>query len=162
MATRRKVATVDASASRLSEVIGRPMLSGWHGPTNLHLMTRRSLLSILCAAAFVGAACAGDGGTPDPVASGGSRFGGAFAGAKAYPVFASSEVVVGENRFLVGLLNDNDAPIGSAGIAMHIEFYDLEESETEPVFGRDMEFIETIPGERSLYKTTAVFDSAGR
>lgn len=117
---------------------------------------------MVCVVAFVGAACGGDGGTPEPAASEGSRFGGAFADAKAYPVFASSEVVVGENRFLVGLLDDNDAPIGSAGIAMHIEFYDLEESETEPVFGRDMEFIETIPGERGLYKTTAVFESAGR
>ena len=125
-------------------------------------MTRRSLISLVCVVAFVASACSSDGDTPDPAASGGSRFGGAFADAKAYPVFASSEVVVGENRFLVGLLDENDAPIGSADIAMHIEFYDLEASETEPVFGRDMEFIETIPGERGLYKTTAAFDSAGR
>src|SRR5687767_12714837 len=44
---------------------------------------------------------------------------------------------------------------------MHIEFYDLAESETEPVFGADMEFIETIPGGRGLYMTMAEFDSAG-
>jgi hypothetical protein len=98
--------------------------------------------------------------TPD-AASSGSRFGGSFSGAKAYPVFASSEIVVGENRFLVGLLDENDAPIGSAGIDMHIEFFDLAESETEPVFGADMQFIETIPGARGLYMTTAEFDSAG-
>jgi hypothetical protein len=77
-------------------------------------------------------------------------------------VFASSEVVVGENRFLVGLLDSNDAPIGSADIEMHITFYDLGESETEPVFDTDMRFIETIPGERGLYMTNATFDSAGR
>jgi hypothetical protein len=125
-------------------------------------MTRRSWILILCLVAVVGAACGSDGGAPQPGASDGSRFGGAFADAKAYPVFASSEVVVGENRFLVGLLDTNDAPIGSAGITMHIAFYDLAESETEAVFESDMEFIETIPGERGLYKTTATFDSAGR
>ncbi|MCA1704659.1 MAG: hypothetical protein LC808_15905 [Actinobacteria bacterium] len=92
----------------------------------------------------------------------GSRFGGAFADAKVYPVFASSEIVVGTNRLLVGLLDQNDAPIGSADIDMHIEFYDLADSETEPVFGTDMRFIETIPGARGLYVTTAEFDSAGR
>ena len=125
-------------------------------------MTRRWLIPILCLMALVAAACGGVDGGPDPGASSGSRFGGAFADATAYPVFASSEVVVGENRFLVGLLDENDAPIGSADISMHIAFYDLAASETEAVFERDMEFIETIPGERGLYKTTATFDSAGQ
>lgn len=125
-------------------------------------MTHRWLLPILCLVALVGAACGGEDGAPEPGAPNGSRFGGAFADAKAYPVFASSEVVVGENRFLVGLLDENDAPVGSADISMHIAFYDLAASETEPVFERDLEFIETIPGERGLYKTTATFDSAGQ
>lgn len=125
-------------------------------------MTRRWLIPILCLMALVAASCGGEDRGPDPEAPSGSRFGGAFADAKAYPVFASSEVVVGENRFLVGLLDENDAPIGSADISMRIAFYDLAASETEPVFERDMEFIETIPGERGLYKTTATFDSAGQ
>ena len=114
-----------------------------------------ALLSVLAAA------CGGEAVDPKPLASEGSKFGGAFADAEAYPVFASSEVVVGKNRFLVGLLDSNDAPIGSASIDMHIRFFDLSESETEAVFERDMEFIETIPGERGLYMTQATFDSAG-
>lgn len=122
----------------------------------------KNRLIVLLAIALMGLAACGGEEAPGPAGEEtGSRFGGAFADAEAYPVFASSEVVVGENRFLVGLLDANDAPIGSADIAMHIEFYDLAESETEPVFGKDMEFIETIPGARGLYMTTAEFDSAG-
>jgi len=134
------------------------MLSG--GAASLRRMKRFRWIPIVLALGLL-AACGDDGAAPAPGASGGSRFGGPFADAKAYPVFASSEVVVGENRFLVGLLDENDAPIGSGDISMHIAFYNLAESETEPVFERDMEFIESIPGERGLYKTTAEFDAAG-
>lgn len=121
---------------------------------------RKRLTGLVLVVAVGLVACGGRASQPDSQETG-SRFGGAFADAKAYPVFASSETVVGANRFLVGLLDENDAPIGSADIAMHIEFYDLARSETEPVFGTDMEFIETIPGQRGLYMTAATFDSAG-
>ena len=123
---------------------------------------RSRVVSVLLVAVLGLVACGGDEPTTPGEEPTGSKFGGAFADAEAYPVFASSEIVVGENRFLVGLLDGNDAPIGSADIQMHIEFYDLAESETEPVFGADMDFIETIPGARGLYKTTAEFDSAGQ
>ena len=135
------------------------MLSG--APTSLPVMTRRLLAFLFALSLFGATACSSTGGTPESSATG-SAFGGAFADAEAYPVFASTEVVIGENRFLVGLLDSNDAPIGSADIDMHIAFYDLDESETESVFDADMRFIETIPGERGLYVTKATFDSAGR
>jgi hypothetical protein len=106
--------------------------------------------------------CGGSGPSEPSAKKTGSRFDQSFTDAKAYPVFASSEVVVGQNRFLVGLLDDNDAPIGSADIAMHIDFFDRAKSETKPVFGKDMKFIETIPGQRGLYVTTADFDTKGR
>ena len=130
----------------------------WAG-ISLCRMNKRLASLVLCAA--IGLAACGDEALESDRQEAGSRFGGPFADADAYPVFASSEIVVGPNRFLVGLLDSNDAPIGSAGIDMHIEFYDRAESETEPVFGADMEFIETIPGKRGLYMTTATFDSAG-
>jgi hypothetical protein len=124
-------------------------------------MRRRLLaLSIL---ALLGLAACGGGDDPKPSAQDSeAKWGGSFAGAKAYPVFASSEIVVGENRFLVGLLDENDAPIGSDGIEMHIAFYDLERSEDEVVSEADMTFIATIPGARGLYMTTATFDQAGK
>ena len=84
-----------------------------------------------------------------------------FANAKAYPVFVSSEVVVGRNRFLVGLLGENDEPIGSEDVEMVISFsgVDGEGGFTDP---QVMEFIFTVPGERGLYVTeTPQFDAAG-
>jgi hypothetical protein len=122
---------------------------------------RRLLTGLVLVVCFGLVACGGDDAVTPEAQETGSRFGGAFADAKAYPVFASSEVVVGPNRFLVGLLDENDAPIGSADIAMHIEFYDLASSETDAVFSKDLDFIQTIPGQRGLYMTTAEFDSAG-
>ncbi|HEX2296817.1 MAG TPA: hypothetical protein VHN37_16110, partial [Actinomycetota bacterium] len=76
------------------------------------------------------------------------------------PVFASSEIVEGENRFLIGLLNDEDAPISSPDIAMHVAFYDLAESAERTAFETDAEFIDTGP--RGLYVTYPTFDSTGK
>ena len=64
-----------------------------------------------------------------------------LADAEVYPVFISSEIVVGENRFLVGLLDDNDAPIGDPNVKVDIAFYDFEESKEEPAFEEPAEFI---------------------
>ena len=125
-------------------------------------VTRRMLACLFALSLLATTACGEDEDRQPDASATGSEFGGAFADAEVYPVFASSEVVVGENRFLVGLLDSNDAPIGSADLAVHIAFYALDESETEPVFDTDMRFIETIPGERGLYVTQATFDSAGR
>lgn len=109
------------------------------------------------------ASCGGDGGgDPGDAATTEDSFNQSFADAEAYPIIASSEIVVGENRFLVGLLDSNDAPIGSADTTMHIAFYDLGVSKADPVTETDMEFIETIPGQRGLYIGYVSFDSAGK
>ncbi|HVF54283.1 MAG TPA: hypothetical protein VNC78_11870 [Actinomycetota bacterium] len=84
-----------------------------------------------------------------------------FAGAKAYPVLASSEVVVGPNRFLVGLLNDEDAPIGSPDIKVYLSFFELDSDTERAAFVAGTEFIETLPGGRGLYVAQAEFTSAG-
>lgn len=81
---------------------------------------------------------------------------------KAYPVVVSAEIVVGKNRFLVGLLNDEDAPIGSPDIELRARFFDLDASATEPATEAELGYIETIPGERGLYVGHVTFDSAGR
>ena len=84
------------------------------------------------------------------------------ADADAYPVLVSSEIVVGENRFLVGVLNGEDAPIGSPDIEVAADFFLLEESSTDPVTSADFEFIETVTGERGLYVSYVAFDEPGR
>ncbi|MDQ4126160.1 MAG: thioredoxin family protein [Actinomycetota bacterium] len=118
------------------------------------------------AVALLTTACGGGGGddaasTSEPGgSSGAASFEQPFTGAEAYPVFASSEVVEGENRFLIGLLNDEDAPISSPDISMHVAFYDLAQSAETPAFETDAEFIDTGP--RGLYVTYPTFDAAGK
>lgn len=85
-----------------------------------------------------------------------------FGEAKAFPVFISSEIVVGENRFLVGLLNDNDAPIGRPDIDVQISFYDLAASGNQITETKDMDFIWSTVGERGVYVTNATFTHPGK
>jgi hypothetical protein len=94
-------------------------------------------------------------------APGASDFNQPFNDVEAYPVVVASEIVVGENRFQLGLLNDNDAPIGSNRIDLHVEFFDLERSATRPLAGEDMKFIPTAKG-RGVYVGRVEFDQPGR
>jgi hypothetical protein len=133
-------------------------------PATLFAMTRKGfvVLSLLAASALAVAACGGESTKPgEPSAVSPEPFNTPYKDAKAFPVFISSEIVVGENRFLVGLLDEHDAPIGVPAIDVHISFFDLREAETEPTSQQDMDFIWTVPRERGVYVTRASFDHAG-
>lgn len=124
------------------------------------------IAALICA--LMMAACAssegsGDGGDSGPGADkGAAAFSQPFTDVKAYPVFASSEIVIGQNRFLVGLLDDHDAPIGSPKIDMDITFFDLDESATEPVGHTGMRFIWIDKPYVGLYEAQVSFDEAGK
>ena len=120
----------------------------------------RTCAVVACAAALV-AACASSGEPARSDPRGVESFRGDFSDARFYPVFASSEVVVGDNRFLVGLLDDHDAPVARPAIDMHIAFYDLDESASRPASETDMEFVWIRKPYQGIYAGTARFDSAG-
>lgn len=81
--------------------------------------------------------------------------------ADAYPYFISSEILVGENRFLIGLLDSNDAPFGSPDVEVDVRFFDLSVSDSEPVSEHDAEFAWTVEPERGLYLTYPTFSRPG-
>jgi hypothetical protein len=125
-------------------------------------MRSKRFLSMLLVVGLLTAACGGSGDGSVPAADEPStpdEFGSSFAGGEVYPVFASTEVVVGENRFLVGLLDDNDAPIASPDIEMSVSFVPLEGG--TKVAAEAMDFIYTVPNERGLYVAHPTFDMAG-
>jgi hypothetical protein len=127
------------------------------GPVKMKILA----LVVLCVALV--AACGEDDGGADPSAPGGSsasEFQQSFEGAKAYPVFISSELVVGENRFLVGLLDENDAPIGDPSIDVAITFYDLVAGEPKETEHTELDFI-PMDRSRGVYVTHPTFDRAG-
>lgn len=124
----------------------------------------------LLVAAVTLAGCSGGGpdrsseslSTPRGQSSGAKSFSQPFTDVEAYPVFASSEIVVGPNRLLVGLLNDKDAPIGSPKVDMKIEFFDLAQSAQSPVSHADMGFVWIQRPYLGLYKSKVRFDSPGK
>ena len=106
--------------------------------------TKKTLVALFLLAA-IAAACGGssDGGSEPSGENAGeeSPFSSDLSDAEVYPVFISSEIVVGENRFLVGLLDSNDAPIGDPDVKVDIAFYDFEKSNEEPAFQEPAKFI---------------------
>lgn len=79
-----------------------------------------------------------------------------------YPIFISSEIVVGENRFLVALRDgETDAPVASPDIDVDISFFDLEESEDDPVAEVDTEFLWTSKPRSGVYVATPTFSRPG-
>jgi hypothetical protein len=93
--------------------------------------------------------------------AGSDAFESPFTNAKAYPVMASPEIVVGENRVLMGLLNEDDAPIGSERVAVEAAFFDLDVSETKPATTANFAFV-PIDRHRGIYRAQVAFESPGR
>lgn len=121
---------------------------------------RRSICAWIACLALL-TACGNQGGDPSGGSSGAGSFKTPFAKNKVYPLFVSSELVVGENRVLMGLLNEDDAPIGSPDLEVSVSFYNLAQSATEPVAQRDMEFVWMIPDRQGVYVTRTEFDEPG-
>jgi hypothetical protein len=123
------------------------------------------LLAVLLVSVFLVAACDGEdegsGSNDGSVDANAAKFSDSCGVRPACPVFASSEKVVGKNRFLIGLLNDDDAPMASPKIQMHVKFYDLAKSAEEPSFEEDMKFVWTVKPFVGLYTAEPDFDAAG-
>ena len=84
-----------------------------------------------------------------------------FSNEKVYPTFVSSEISVGTNRFLVGLLDNHDAPVGSPKVDMRISFFDLARSKSESVTQADMNWMWIVRPRVGLYSGEVRFDRAG-
>lgn len=131
------------------------------------MRARPFVAALVVSLALVAGAC-GDSGSDGADSSGGgddsaSSFNEPFTDVEAYPAVVSSEHVVGQNRVLIALFDENDAPIGSPKVGMHVEFFDLEASTTDPVSDADGRFVWSIKGQRGLWEFLDVeLDSAGK
>ncbi|MGH2752751.1 MAG: hypothetical protein ACRDK3_18060 [Actinomycetota bacterium] len=84
-----------------------------------------------------------------------------FGDAEVYPVFVSSELTVGSNRFIIGLLDSNDAPVNDPEIEVSVDFYELSESNAQPVATSEFDFVESVPGQRGVYVGNVDFSAPG-
>jgi hypothetical protein len=117
-------------------------------------------LVLAAAVALAITACGGDDGASDS-GSGAASFDQSYEDASVYPVIANADLAVGPNRFLVGLNDANDAPIGAPGVEVKIDFYDLGESASEPVASESARFVWAIKPVVGIYATNVRFGSAG-
>jgi hypothetical protein len=126
------------------------------------MRVRQTMAAVLVLALALGA-CGGASSPRDGASAGNaSSFATPFTNNEVYPVFVSSEITVGRNRFLVGLLNDNDAPVGSPRVDMTVAFFDLESSAEQAVATTPMRWVWIDRPYAGLYVGEVTFDDAGR
>jgi hypothetical protein len=127
------------------------------------MRTSVRVFGILAAALLVLGACGGETNESGDEASdsGDKDFTQSFGDAEVYPVFVSSELTVGSNRFIIGLLDSNDAPVNNPDIEVSVDFFDLAESESEPATSSNFEFVESVPGKRGVYVSNVEFAAPG-
>jgi hypothetical protein len=123
----------------------------------------RVLVSLLAALLLVGA-CGGDTNEQGDEASEleGNDFNQSFEDAEVYPVFVSSELTVGSNRFIIGLLDSRDAPVNNPDIEVSVDFFNLADSDAKPATSANFDFVESVPGERGVYVGNVEFPSQGK
>lgn len=127
--------------------------------------TKLRIGAALAAALVLAAGCgsdAGDGDDSGDAPEGAASFEQPFSDVAAYPVLVNSEITVGENRMLMGVLDDNDAPVGSPDVELHVSYFDLEESAEESVAADAPEFVWSVEDLFGVYVGSATFDHAGK
>lgn len=110
--------------------------------------------SALAAAACGGGGSGTDSGAPPWPDEGGAQ-------GDVVVIVASSQLVVGENRFLLALLDDRNNILTTPDLKVHMAFYNLDRSRTEAVTEADGRFIWAVPDVRGLDVAYVTFDEAG-
>ena len=113
--------------------------------------------AVVLAVALVMGGCAGTESARD---EGPASRGEPTPGQEVFPIVASSEIVVGENRLQIGLIDRNDAPIKSPKTALQASF--LGPGDEQPSSHSTMSFLWTIKPFQGLWVGEATFDEPGR
>ena len=134
-------------------------------------MRRSAFVTLVFAVAFVASACkpTDPGGfvvvtqgpaSPDPSITGVAIPGSSAAVGSVFPVIISSQLAVGDNRFVFSFLNPKtQQPVGSPDLAASVSF--IAPGTTEPTAAVPGTFVWAIQGLRGEYITHVTFASAG-
>lgn len=123
---------------------------------------------VVAACSGASGAAAGGGGGSSPAASPsalaalpGWPAAGQVAASGPIPVIASSELVVGANRFLFTVVDQSNTTIASPTMAARVAFYDLARDPATPTATADGRFLWAIRDQRGFYVAPATFAEAG-
>ncbi|MHB8891625.1 MAG: hypothetical protein ACYC65_06220, partial [Candidatus Limnocylindrales bacterium] len=79
-----------------------------------------------------------------------------------FPIFVSSEILAGTNRFLFSLADAANKLVAAPDVSVKLEFYDVTADEGKVAFTTDARFLWAIDGQRGLYAADVEFPKAGR
>ena len=116
----------------------------------------RRIAAVAVMAALAVSACSGGAGDDEVATTKGAP----TPGQDVTPVVASSEIVVGDNRLQIGLLDKNDAPIRSPKIKLQIDF--IAPGDETPSETTTMTFLWTMKPFQGLWVGEATFDQPGQ
>ncbi len=77
------------------------------------------------------------------------------------PVPVSTELVVGSNRFLLNLIDQQDNSLVSPDRSVQMSFYDLAVDPATPVSSAAGTYLDIAPGRPGLYRAQVNFDQSG-
>jgi hypothetical protein len=77
------------------------------------------------------------------------------------PIPASSELVVGQNRFLLNLIDQQNQPLPSPDRSVQLRFYDLAVDPAQPASTAAGTYLPIAAGRPGLYRAQVSFDRAG-
>ncbi len=123
----------------------------------------RRLLLVLTMASIALAACGGGSvATPaaSPVASPAASA--AAAAPQILPIFVSSEILAGKNRFLFSLTDRANNVVAGPDVPVGTEWYDVDAAPDQVAFTSDATFLWAIEGQKGLYAADVEFPKAGR
>jgi hypothetical protein len=81
-------------------------------------------------------------------------------GQDVFPIIASSEIVVGDNRLQIGLIDKNDAPVKSPKATLQVSF--VAPGDEQPSSQTKMSFLWTNKPVQGLWVGEATFDKPGQ
>ena len=79
-----------------------------------------------------------------------------------YPIFVSSEILAGKNRFLFSLTDAANKLVAAPDVPVTLEFFDVTADENAVAFTEDARFVWAVPDLRGLYAADVEFPTAGR
>lgn len=135
-------------------------------PRALAVRSPRTLVILLAVLALVASACSAAPGSASNAVAGATQIPGwpvpgQAATSGPVPVLASSELVVGKNRFLFTIVDSANNPIASPTLHTTVSFYDLDRDPAHPVTTADGRFLWAIPNDRGFYVAPVSFDASG-
>ncbi|TAL12866.1 MAG: hypothetical protein EPO00_01385 [Chloroflexota bacterium] len=123
---------------------------------------RRLVLTLALASIALAACGGGSAASPPASAATAPPASGAAGAPQILPIFVSSEILAGKNRFLFSLTDRANNVVAAPDVPVALEWYDVAAAPDQVAFTSDARFLWAIEGQKGLYAADVEFPTAGR